>query len=229
VERILDEATIIELLSEWQHRLLNIIPRLGSMISLACAAWLIWSIFLRRNPNRRGIFHRLMMGCGVNIMILQLNILWGQWAVPVEFQDEGFPMARGNTATCSAQGFLYIMGFVVPSYYVTLSVLCYLAIRHKFRLANYRWIEPYVHVGVYLFPLASASYLFSVQAYNPAVIDCYFVSLLVGCGDESSPEGIDCERGPSNNAQLARWLIGLPLGIILLFPTLIMAVLYVKM
>jgi len=171
------------------------------------------------------MYHRIMLGCAINIMILNANRMWGSAAVPEG--TPGFIGARGTTETCTAQGFLSTLGFVVPSYYVALSVLCFLAVRNKFKVEKYQWIEKYIHVGAYVLPLSTGCYLLSVEGYNPSISECYLGSYPVGCGDES-PDGIECERGPSNMAQLIRIFVGTMLGSILLIPLCLLGVTFVR-
>eukprot|EP00339_Tiarina_fusa_P022510 CAMPEP_0116996312 /NCGR_PEP_ID=MMETSP0472-20121206/162_1 /TAXON_ID=693140 ORGANISM="Tiarina fusus, Strain LIS" /NCGR_SAMPLE_ID=MMETSP0472 /ASSEMBLY_ACC=CAM_ASM_000603 /LENGTH=359 /DNA_ID=CAMNT_0004694895 /DNA_START=258 /DNA_END=1338 /DNA_ORIENTATION=- len=151
-----------------------------------------------------------------------MNQLWGSAAVP---EDTGLVGARGNAATCSAQGFIIQLAFVIPSYYVALSLVSYFSIRNKFQTWKYRYIEKWIHVGVFLFPIGSALYLLRLDAYNHVIIACGVASEPVGCGDQSDYE-IECTRGPQNIGQIQRLFLALPIILIVTIPTIVMLVLY---
>ena len=205
---------------------LSIAGRTTGAISLVFAFYLIWTVVSSKYYRRR-IFHRLMVGCAANIVVLSVNRLWGQAAVPEN--TPGFPLARGTQATCTTQGFITNMAMVIPLYYMALSILCYVAFQQKFQLSKktLKYMEVSIHLGVYILPLATSSFLLSQEAYNPSWSECTYGSYPVGCGDQSS-NGTVCERGPQNFGDIARWLGGLQIGICFLFPTLIMAILYFK-
>ena len=209
-----------------QQRWLNILPRVGAGISLCCSFYLVITVV--SNPYyRKRIYHRIMAACALNIVVLNATSLWGSAAVPY---DSGLLGARGNTATCSAQGWLLQFSqFVVPSYYVALSLLSYFSIRHKFHVPEYQHIEKWIHVSVYIFPIASACYLLYLEAFNKVVIGCYVASEPIGCGDQSpEDEYIPCIRGPENIGQLQKIFLAIPSVLVVFIPTAVMLVLYLQ-
>jgi hypothetical protein len=208
-------------LSYNQQRWLNILPRIGAGISIVCSLYIVVAVV--GSPYfRNRIYHRIMAACAVNTILLNMNQLWGSAAVP---EDEDLLGASGNTATCSAQGFLAQLSLVVPSYYVALSLLSYFSIRNKFEVSKYQYIEKWIHIGVYLFPFGSASYLLTLEAYNHVVISCGLASEPLGCGDQSNNE-IECTRGPQNVGQIQKIFLVLPIILIVLIPTVVMLLLY---
>ena len=214
-----------DLLTDQEHLILTTFQRCGAAISLLASLSIAYSVL--SNPYyKRRIFHRIMLACSLNTIILNINMSIGPAAVPVG-TDGFYDRAKGTTQTCSAQGFFYMWGYIVPSYYASLSLLSYKAVRNKFNINKYAWVEPYVHVVVYIYPLVIGCYLLSVQGFNPALADCYFASIPRECGDWSPPDAyVECERGPENYGSLARWVIGFPLGVILAFPTAVMGLLW---
>jgi hypothetical protein len=68
-------------------------------------------------------------------MLLCVPNLWGTAAIPEGTSSVG-SWAKGTTASCSAQGFLYQFGYyVIPSsYYVALSFYSFTAVRNNFQL-----------------------------------------------------------------------------------------------
>jgi len=224
--------------TEVQQLALNIIPRIAAVISLCCALHIIMTV-LRSKYYRNRIYHRIMLGCAINIIIHAGVLIWGTAALPVVDSTDETSItlgAAGNTTTCSVSGFLhYYAIFVTPLYYVTLSFLSVAAFRNKFDFSKFAWIEKWIHIGVYIFPLSSATYLLSIEAFNPMVNGCRLVSVPLGCGDqfkESSGEEEDssillsCERGPQNIGQLQMLFWGIPIIILFVFPMLVMIMLY---
>lgn len=109
---------------------------------------------------------------------------------------------------------------VVPFYYVFLSLYSWVVVLHgNFEPANYVWIEKYIHIGVHIYPIASAIYLLTIKSFNSNGLHCWIASIPSGCGEES---GIECTRGPQN-PHLVLWAFGgIPAIFFLLFPTLVM-------
>ena len=214
-------------LSYNQQLLLNVIPRITAGISCCCALHMVVTIL--KSPFYRGrMYHRIMLGCAANIILLNIMQLWGPSAVPEG--TEGFLGARGTTQTCSAQGFIYQLMFIVPSYYAALSLLSYCSVRQQFQASYYQFIEKYIHIGVYIFPIASASYLLTLEAYNPAIRDCYLTSIPLNCGgDPSSTDYIKCTRGPNNIGHLIKIFYALPAVLLVSIPTAVMIVLFCRL
>mmetsp|Transcript_37986 Transcript_37986/g.41994 ORF Transcript_37986/g.41994 Transcript_37986/m.41994 type:complete len:386 (+) Transcript_37986:242-1399(+) len=201
-------------------------PRFSALVSLWCAILLITSI-LRSKYYRNRIYHRINLGCGLNIILLCVLKLWGSAAEPTNNNI----WARGTIATCSISGFLHhIAIFIIPQYYCALSLLSYAAFRNKIRLSNFCRIEKWIHIGVYVFPLAAATYLLTLRAFNPTIHGCSLASIPVGCGDETTTdeELLPCDRGPNNISQL-QWLFwGLPSLLFFSIPTVVLFLLCVE-
>ena len=209
-------------LTRKQQLTLETLPRVGAAISLCCSFSVVWTV-LRSRYYRSRIYHRIMLGCVLNIIILNITQIWGAAAVPEG--TPGFVGARGTIATCSAQGFLHQLMFVVPFYYVALSLLSLAAVQNKFQVHKYIWIEKWIHISVYIFPVCSSAYLLTIDAFNPAVRDCHFAGYPLGCGTKS---GTECTRGPQNIDVYQTWLFAAPFLISLMLPALIMTILYIK-
>lgn len=196
---------------------LSVVQRIGGVLSLLGGLY----IFLRAWKRRHGPFDRIMMGLAFHTMLWGIYHMWGTAAIP-----EGTPGvhgARGTTTTCSIQGFLFQISMVVPFYYVFLSLYSWVVVLHgNFDPANYQWIEKYIHVGVHIYPIASAIYLLSIESFNSNGLHCWIASIPSGCGEKS---GIECTRGPQN-PHVVLWAFGgIPAIFFLLFPTLVMVTL----
>ena len=145
--------------TESQQRALNVLQRVAAGSSMICGMFLIYSV-LRSQYYRRRIFHRIMMGCAIAVVLIACLDFWGSAAVPQEGRpgapDHLIIGARGNTTTCTIQGYLtYVSAFAVPFYYISLSLLSLMAIRSNFKVQKYIWIEKYIHVAVYVVPLGT--------------------------------------------------------------------------
>ena len=150
-------------ITESQERALDVTERIASAISMFSGMFII-STVIRSPYYRQRIYHRIMMGCAVAVMITACLQMWGAAASPREGQpgaaDHTIFGARGNTTTCSIQGFLiYVSSFAVPLYYISLSLLSLMAFRSKFKVQELIWIEKWIHIAVYAVPLSSGSYL----------------------------------------------------------------------
>lgn len=133
--------------------------------------------------------------------------------------------AHGNSTTCTIQGFLFQITMTIPFYYVFLS--CYswaVIVQGTFDPARYEWIEKYIHVGVHIFPLGSAIYLQTIEAFNPNGLHCWIASIPAGCGEGS---GIECTRGPQNPDRIKLLYAGIPAIFLLAFPTILMTALVI--
>ena len=291
-----------------QQIALNIIQRVAAICSMGCSVYLITSV-LRSKYYRSRIYHRIMVGCAINIVLICCVDLWGSLAVPSSYgihymnddvdsnnggdsvvdsatntsmdtyyddyndnpaQYDGETVtsttnnnhhnqqqstlhyvvgARGNITTCNIQGFLYVaLSFQIPFYYISLSLLSLMAIRSKFQLVKYMWIEKYIHIAVHVLPIVSSSFLLLKDAINPAIRSCHFVSIPIGCGihngfdiqqnsstntgNESSPVSSNlkfpCQRGPQNIATLQNMFYVIPFLFIMLFPPVIMSIAYLQ-
>lgn len=210
-----------------EKQLLNIIPRTAAGFSFCCASYMIWTI-LRSKYYINRIYHRIMLGCGFNIMLMVGVTFWGSAAAPVHSDVLG---ASGTQVTCSIQGFLHYFSMcITPLYYCTLSLLSYIAIRKRFKHSNILWIEKYMHCAVIAIPFISASYILSVDGYNTTISGCRFASTPVGCGsdflDINEETGQACTRGPENITLLQFFFAVLPGIFILMIPTVVMILLY---
>jgi len=196
---------------------LSIIQRIAGALSVLGGLHIFWRAWKRR----RRPFDRIMLGLSTHTILWGVYHLWGTAAIPA-----GTPNiydAHGTTTTCTAQGFLLQVSMVVPFYYIFLSCYSWVVILYgNFDPARYGWIEKYIHLGVHVFPVGSAIYLLTIEAFNPNGLYCWIASIPENCGDES---GIECTRGPSNPHKVLWIFGGMPSVFFLLFPTTVMVAL----
>ena len=140
----------------------------------------------------------------------------------------------GTTVTCSLQGFFAQLGYSISFYYVILSVYSFVAVKCNFHMQKYMWIEKWLHFAAHVFPVGSSMYLLSIQAFNDTGSGtCWIASIPFGCGGTDilvggSTASIECVRGPQNIERIIWLFAGIPTFFVLLFPTMMMLVLYIE-
>ena len=208
-----------QLYSVSQAKALSISTRIAASISCLCAILMLYQATL----NRHRMYHRLMLGLSLHLLVSSIWFMVGSAAVPED--DETTWGAHGTIQTCTAQGFFLQIALAVPLYYCSLSLYSYVAVKCDFDVSKYGWMEKWIHIGVHLFPVGSAIWLLAVDAFNPTgAYLCWIASVPLECGDDN---GVECERGPQNIDLLAWIFAGLPSFFFYLFPTAVMIALYV--
>lgn len=208
--------------SSENQKLLAHIPRYMAAVSLGCSLFIVVHVW-RVESKRKRVFHRLMSAIAFNIIIMNTQQCWGTAAVPVG--TPGVYGAHGSNATCAAQGImLHTFGFAVPCYYFGLSIFSFCVVRSNFNGLKYRWIEKWIHIGAYIFPVFSSIYLACAQAFNFAGHTCWISSVPFGCGSHTDTV---CTRGPQNIMVVQLLFALLPISLLLGLPLLSMVCLYV--
>lgn len=213
-------------LTERQQKLLSSLPALAAILSAGCCLSLIFTVLSSRYYRSR-IFHRIMLGCAINILCLNCVTVLAPYATPKG--SSIMVNAKGSEATCSAQGFMQHMFFAVPFYFFALALLCYVSIRNKFQdiPKTYAWMEKWIHVGAYLYPIASGCYLLKRKAFNSIVRGCGISSVPLRCGEnDEQGEPVVCTRGPQNIFEIRIFFIAFPLVLLLLLTTIALVAAY---
>ena len=211
----------IELTTQ-QQKVMHALCRVGGSVSICCSLYMMISI-LKSQYYRSRIYSRLVFGNAISIVLLSITNLWGSAAVP---QDTDYIHgANGTVATCSASGFLWYFSLLsVGNCFVAQALVAFLSIRYYKQRSNVlERAEPWIHVGIYIFPLGSAIYLLAKDAYNPFSAKCAVAGIPLGCGTE---ENIECTRGPQNIRQLQWMLVNAPMLFIHIVPFILMVRLY---
>merc|ERR1740130_562430 len=195
----------------------------------------IWTnyILCLAYKRRDHVYHRLMLGLSIHILLWSPWHIIGPLAVP-----KGTPEtwgAYGTTQTCTAQGFFFQLAMCIPLYYVFLSCYSWVVIVYgNFNPKKYQWIEKYIHIIVHIYPIASSIYLLCIEAFNSTGLgQCWISSIPFGCGDydhhsdyddhdDDSPIVVVCDRGPQDITKKLVYFAGIPAIFYLLFPTIMM-------
>jgi len=129
----------------------------------------------------------------------------GSWLTP---EDTGWWGARGNTETCSLQGYFFWIG--QPG---AIAYQIFLAL-HTMLLVIYGWtprkfhakIEKKMHLAIFLSCIILATIPLFYQTYNPECGVCLPAPMPIWCGDWIWGDGSECIRGSPALAEVY-WLI----------------------
>lgn len=130
--------------------------------------------------------------------------------------------ARGNTRTCTAQGFFLALSFVAPMYSVVLAAYYLAVIGYSRKERELRKLERFAHVFVVSLGLAFSLAGIFLDLYHSVQIWCFIGP--VPCEDG------DLECNPNTNRfQLFRWVfVGIPLWICIFAITGLMTAVLLK-
>ncbi|OEU08205.1 hypothetical protein FRACYDRAFT_249993 [Fragilariopsis cylindrus CCMP1102] len=215
--------------TEHEQIILSWTARIAGIISFISGLYILCLAYKRRDH----VYHRLMLGLSIHILLWSPWHVIGPLAVP-----RGTPEtwgAYGTTQTCTAQGFFFQLAMCIPLYYVFLSCYSWVVIVYgNFNPKKYQWIEKYIHIIVHIYPIASSIYLLCIEAFNSTGLgQCWISSIPFGCGDydhhsdyddhdDDSPIVVVCERGPQDITKKLVYFAGIPAIFYLLFPTIMM-------
>jgi len=196
-------------------------PRIAGLITLIsslCMFSMAWK-------RRKNMFHRFVLVMSIHQIIYGLAFIIGNWAIPRELnQYEG---NFGSWGTCTTQGLaIYIGVRVAMIYYGCLSVYSYFGVMAGFDKKKFQWVEKWIHLCVHFYPLVMGVYFLATKGLNPSFGYCGMASYPMGC---ETDEDVICERGPDSFGLAdVMWFWLLPMVVMVIFPTVIMAVLYFK-
>jgi len=210
-----------------------IYPRVvGGVVFLSSICMLFMAV--KRRDQYPNPFHRLVLGMSVHLLIWGVFFMYGTAAVPRDDVDSLGNI--GTVGTCTAQGFiLYLCEMTSLFYYCSFSVYSVVGVLNNFEKANIVWVEKWLHLVVHIYPLSSAFYLLSINAFNNSGIgSCYgAISAPYMCNpadsdSDSDINSTDCERG-ATTITISIVMVSIQyfnLFFILSFPTAVMIVLY---
>jgi len=147
------------------------IPRLTATLSSLGSMSIMYIIISARKEKLTKTANRLMLGLSTFDALHSIAYAMTTLVSP---RDSKFYGAIGNDRTCSAQGFLLILGLAVPMYNTSLSLFYLLIIRFNVRRATFSAkIEPFLHAVSILAPLTLAIVSLSVGGINSESVACY--------------------------------------------------------
>ena len=117
-------------------------PVATASLSLAGSLLLLISLCRKTTGRFRTVYERLM--ASVSIMDISLSAAYALGAIPIP-AETGFPEARGNLATCTAQGFFKQLGTASYGYMLLIMIYFVLVIRYNVREGRLRRVyEPWM-------------------------------------------------------------------------------------
>jgi hypothetical protein len=151
-----------------------VVPRFSGSISFFASGLIIYVIF--RSPAKLStVYHRIMFGMGIADMLTSLAMALTTIPMPrpniSEVVDSyGFEGSRyGNTGTCTAQGFFFMLGGLGT--YLYNGTLCFYyacAIAFTMHESNIKKkVEPLLHLIPVGLGIVITSYPIFTEMYNP--------------------------------------------------------------
>ena len=157
-----------------QFKALAIIPKPGSVLSFLGSLYIIVHV-LRDRERRAKTQLRVLMGLSACDLLNSIASFVSTWPIPA---DKAGPVygAVGNDTTCKIHGFF--MQFSVSSaMYNGALALCYLlTVKYGWKDHDFRRVEPFMHGFPIIFGLATATTGFVLNAYNNAVLWCWYAA-----------------------------------------------------
>ena len=147
----------------------SITRSISSLVSIASSVTLIWMI-CRSHFGPSTTYHRLLLGLCIADIMLSISVSLFTITTPRDV-DYYIWNARGNAASCDAQGFLLMVGIFVGVLYNCSLSFYYLAIVKFQKPDDYirEKIEPYLHGVPIVYALGASITMLSKQLYNTDV------------------------------------------------------------
>ena len=173
---------------------------LGTVSTIASTCLVLH--ILRSHHGLSTTYHRLVFGLFVADILSSFGFALGSTMVPKEM-NYYIPSAQGNTATCTAQGFLLTVGVAVAALYNCSICLYYLSIIRYNKKDEYirNKLEPWFHGISIIIPLVLEFIIMTMKGYNASGGVCFLVPNdpphCIGYESGDTPKGfsIPCGRG----------------------------------
>jgi hypothetical protein len=123
---------------------------------------------LRSHDCLSTTYHRLVMGLSIADMMSSFAIALSTVMVPKEM-NYFIPFARGNAASCYAQGFLIMVGYFTATMYNCCICCYYLSIIKYNKKDDYikNKLEPWFHGVAVIFPIIDGIVILGLKGMNP--------------------------------------------------------------
>ena len=160
-------------------------------------------------------------------LIIGTCMFLSTWPIPAG--TVGVYGASGTTATCTTQGFFLQLAIMAPLYNAALSLYYLLMIRYSWSEERLRKLRVPLHGAILVFGISTAVAGLPLTLYNNANLWCWQAPYPWGCLESSVNNGITtCERG-DNATTVYRWaFFYAPLWAAIVFATVAMTLVYVK-
>mgnify|MGYP000313952378 CR=1 FL=1 len=173
-------------LTDAQQWALVIVPKVTGFISILFSGLVILTVCLDKE-KRNKTYHRLLLGISCVDISSSFWLGLSTWPIP---RETGIKGSRGNTLSCTVQGFFTQFGVASSFYNASLSVFYLLVIRYGWKEKRIRQVEPFLHAIPILWGLGTSIAGTCLTIFNSANLWCWIASYQ--------------DRGA--NANLYRWV-----------------------
>ena len=207
------------------------IQRTSALLSLCGSLYIIRAITWK-DPSREKrltMYHRIVFVLSCFDVASSLSLLVASWSIPHDAVYSFLHGNYGNTATCDAQGFLLLFGWL--GVMTSNSALCLnflLTIKYNWSNAKLKQrLERPFHAILLFFCLPLAATPFFLDLFNPALSFCMMTIYPKECINNSDDNDIECLRGERGAFQIVYILhYGFPVPAAFLTITVSMIMLY---
>ena len=161
--------------------LLAVLPKFTSSLS-ALGSSMIISQVLMSKKNRANEQQRIV--CAMSFIDVIVSTVWFLTNLFIPSEIEEFPWARGNKASCSAQGFIVQFSISSIIYNAALSFYYLLIIKYNYKSQQLRKFEVWIHIAPISFGLITASSALKLDIYHFATWDCWIAPTQSGEGEK---------------------------------------------
>lgn len=187
-----------------REQVLSIIPHITGTMSVIGSCSILYDILSDRHVKIQRPFYRIMLVMSLVDAIASFPSALS--TLPIPAGTEGVYGARGNTQTCTAQGFFIQLLAMSPFYNMILSAYYLLVGKYHMAEEDIVKYEKFMHLTAITLGTGFAILGLPLTLYNNANLWCWIASYPANCEDASGKPGpVTCERG--QNAWLFRWLI----------------------
>ena len=157
------------------------------------ASIVILIIIIRSHEGLSTTLKRLIFGLCVSDVLSSSFQCLGTVPAPKEY-EEVIWSARGNVASCEAQGFFIFVGSMAAPLYNCSLCLYYLAVLKFNKKDEYikEKIEPFLHAVPILFSLIGGFTILGLKAFNPNMTYCFI-------GPDPTCDDVNCDRIKDSN------------------------------
>jgi len=160
-------------------------------------------MILRSNKALSVSYNRILFGLSIADIVSSIAMSTSSLLSPTDTPHHW--ISFGNTSTCTAQGFLFLVGSMASDLYITSLQLFFLcSIKYEMEPEGIqRRVEPFLHCIPILFAMTGGIVSLATQSINASGAWCFVESYPRGCTDDTD---VTCIRG--NHKKLLKWIFG---------------------
>lgn len=174
-----------------QVKILVYVTRVSAALSVMGSGFIVTSMLRHRKKKLRRTYHRLLLGMSIADLWASIWYFISGWALPADEAPSAYN-AKGNRATCAAQGFSIQLVVTVPVYNLALCLYYMLTVSYRWKKAQLVTFEKYMHCLAWLFGTGTAIAGLPLKLYNSLGSICYIGAYPLFCVSDDS---VECARG----------------------------------